>query len=173
MEKITITTGLKETAYKIGIIHIAEEKMEAYFQKTEKIGEETIRTGQETLPLTLAFEPGGELDNLWQQIEEIILSKKRADLNGDEIKMPDYKKFYESLIVSAIFQRCRKLAENDTKANLAYTEFAIALIQEKVNVQALQVCLDNMLKFFPLDSDFSELKELLRNHAIQIIVNAD
>jgi hypothetical protein len=168
MTSIITTNGIKQIEYKIAIVHAANGKMEIYFQSTEKIGDEIIRVSQETTPLILPLDPAEELDQLWQQIEEVILTNKRAALNGDEIKTPDYKKFYEALIVSTIFQRCREFAANDTKANLAYTEFAIALIQEKVNVQALQVCLDNMLKFFPIDFEFSELKGLLENHAIPI-----
>lgn len=89
---------------------------------------------------------------------------------------PDYKSFYQELLINRLFRAAQFQASQNLLASLAYNEFAIALtnaIAGNENTEALQVCLNNILEIIKSETELEDLdsfKKLLEKYRIPILV---
>lgn len=171
MELITKITTNKSQIDKVQRLELDNNVLKIYFAKSIKIGDEILdEVFDITSPITLSLE-----DEIIKRCLNTLYSegfKERSkQLNistTPEISIePDYKGFYNALLISQIFSVVQGLTVTNANMNLAYTTFGLAItvtIAGLINTDGLQTSVNGVIfvlkDLVPVDTFQSLMKEL-------------
>ena len=119
-------------------------------------------------PLTETFEEGAPVyvEGVWRQTWNIRQATPEEIQQRKEIGA-NYLRFYDELLVSALYQKIRKQAALSLPLTLACTEFIAAFADAKAgrpNLSAIQSCFDNILGAAALaNADLVILRTLMQD----------
>ncbi len=101
------------------------------------------------------------------------LDARAAQQLQDQIQGINYFNFWNSVIISPVYQKIRTQACSDLNVNTALTEFIAAVTDAKygnVNVAAVQACINLLMGSLTLDqADIDELQAIMDNNDMSLI----
>lgn len=178
MQLETELTPTKTQIDRISRLEYDSGKVTVYFSTSLQIGgEELDAVFDISRPVTLDLV---EIQDALDVIFAVAFNARTAQLStpadGTIVDPPDYRGFYNELITTQIFAIARQQAGENTQANAAYTDFALALssaVSGSVNLIALQVCLDEILTALAdvlQQEDLSAMNDLIEKYRIPILI---
>jgi hypothetical protein len=101
------------------------------------------------------------------------LDARAAQQLQDQIQGINYFNFWNSVIISPVYQKIRTQACTDLNVNTTLTEFIAAVTDAKygnVNVAAVQACINLLMGSLTLDqADIDELQAIMDNNDMSLI----
>jgi len=160
---------------------VGSNNITCYFKTFTKIGDEEFgETFDQMNPVTI---PILEVKEALDIIANKALTKRSQQLQISETPVlslePDYKGFYNALLISQIFGVVQGLTTTNTTMSLAYTTFGLALavsIAGHINNDGLQASVNGVLAVLKglVPDSFTllaqELKEIVELYNIPVII---